>query len=137
MDCTSHLWETAGITASNFTRCTCLTYGWSAICCGTPAITLEILWTCIQTVWREILQDHTQALSNSMPHHLEALIAVHGGFTSYWNLTVTDHLECGKFNYLYIVMYLIFCRNFILVTCILLGVSFLQTLVYILVNFIC
>ncbi|KAJ4439760.1 hypothetical protein ANN_07888 [Periplaneta americana] len=41
---------------------------------GPPAPTLDTLWSLIQTAWREIPQEHIQALSDSMPRRLEALI---------------------------------------------------------------
>ena len=48
-----------------------------------PALTLDALWTRIQTVWRDNHQEGIQGLFDSMPRRIEPLIAAHEGFTSY------------------------------------------------------
>ena len=53
------------------------------VCHGPPAATLDTLWTCIQTAWRETPQEYVQALFDSMTQRLEALIVVRGYFTPY------------------------------------------------------
>ena len=40
-----------------------------------PPTTHDALWTSIQTVWRQIPKGHIQALFDSIPRRLEALIA--------------------------------------------------------------
>ena len=50
---------------------------------GPPAPTLDALWTRIQIAWRDIPQEDIQGLFDSMPRHIETLIAAHGGFTPY------------------------------------------------------
>ena len=50
---------------------------------GPPAPTLDALWTCIQTTWRDIPQEDIQGLFDSIPQRIETLIAVHGGLTPY------------------------------------------------------
>ena len=56
-----------------------------------PANILDTLWILIQAAWRETPQEHIQALFDSIPQHLEALIAVHAGYTSY---TSYSHRSC-------------------------------------------
>ena len=73
---------------------------------GPPAPTLDTLWTCIQTVWRDIPQEDIQGLFDSMPRRIETLIAAHGGFTPYWNHMLTDHVQFCNSNRLSIAMYL-------------------------------
>lgn len=50
---------------------------------GPPAATVDALWTRLQTAWQCVPQQHIQALFDSMPRRLEALIAARGGFTPY------------------------------------------------------
>ena len=57
--------------------------GRSLICQGPPALTLDALWTRMQTAWRDIAQEDIQGLFDSMPRRIETLIAAHGGFTPY------------------------------------------------------
>ncbi|KAJ8868922.1 hypothetical protein PR048_030463 [Dryococelus australis] len=42
---------------------------------GPPATTVDAVWTRIQTVWREIPQEHIQVLFDSVPRRFGALIA--------------------------------------------------------------
>ena len=57
--------------------------GRQLICQGPPAPTLDVLWTHMQTAWRDILQEDIQGLFDSIPRRIETLIAAHGGFTPY------------------------------------------------------
>ena len=50
---------------------------------GPPALTLDALWTCVQTAWRDIPQEDIQGLFDSMLRSIETLIAAHGGLTPY------------------------------------------------------
>ena len=53
----------------------CLGYGWwQPVRYSPPATILDVLQTHLQTAWKEIDQNHIQALFNSMPRRLEALI---------------------------------------------------------------
>ncbi|KAJ8868297.1 hypothetical protein PR048_029813 [Dryococelus australis] len=45
------------------------------VCHGPPTTTVDALWTCIQTEWREIPQEHIHVLFDSMPRRLGALTA--------------------------------------------------------------
>ena len=77
----------------------------------------------IQTAWRDIPQEDIQVLFDSMPWCIENLIAAHGGFTSYWNHMLIDHVQFCNSNCLSIAMYLICGIHYISVTCLLLGVA--------------
>ena len=90
---------------------------------GPPAPTLDALFTCIQTAWRDIPQENIQDLFDSMPRRIETLIAAHGGLLPYSNHMLTDHVQFCYSNRLSIVMYLICGIHFISVTCLLLGVA--------------
>ena len=89
-DCAS-LPKMMGITASlagMFTRHVahqiCLGYGWSATySSGFSSTTLDALWTCIQTAWRDIPEEDIQGIFDSMSQCIEILIAAHEGFTPY------------------------------------------------------
>ena len=50
---------------------------------GPLAPTLDALWTPIQTAWMDIPQEDIQGLFDTMPRHIETLIAAYGGFTPY------------------------------------------------------
>ena len=50
---------------------------------GPTAHTLDVLWTRLQTAWRDIPQEDSLGLSDSMTRRIETLIAAHGGFTPY------------------------------------------------------
>ena len=90
---------------------------------GPPAPTLDALWTCLQTAWRDIPQEDIQGLFDSMPRCIVSLIAVHGSFTPCWNHMLTDHVQFCNSNCLSIAMYLICGIHFITVTCLLHGVA--------------
>lgn len=63
----------------------CDMVGWQLVCHTAPPTTVDAFWTHIQTVWREIPQEPIEAIFNSMPQCLEALIAAHSGFTKILN----------------------------------------------------
>ena len=86
------------------------------ICQSPPAPTLDPLRTRIQTAWRDIPQEDIQGLFDSLPWHVERLIAAHGGFTPYWNHMLTDHAQFFNSNHLSIARYLICCIHFISLT---------------------
>ena len=48
-----------------------------------PAPPLDVLWTRIQTAWRDIPQEDIQGLFDSMPRRIETLIAARRGFAPY------------------------------------------------------
>ena len=50
---------------------------------GPPAPNLDVLWTRIQTAWRDVPQEDIQGLFDSIPRRIETLIAAHEGFTPY------------------------------------------------------
>lgn len=50
---------------------------------GPPVTGVTDLWARLQTAWREIPQDRIQNLFDSMPRRIAALIAAHGGHTTY------------------------------------------------------
>jgi hypothetical protein len=50
-----------------FTKHTWNMDAWQLVHHGSPATTLEALWTHMQTVWRKIPQENIQACCDSMP----------------------------------------------------------------------
>ena len=70
---------------------------------GPPALTLDALWTRLQTAWREIPKEHIQGLFDSMPRCIETLQL----------MEASHHIEitCSQ------IMY----SSVILIVCLLLG----------------
>ena len=72
----------------------------------------DSFWICLQIVWKEVSLEHFHFICDSILQILEALIAVHGGFTPHWNLVVRNHVELCNSNHLCIVMYVICHMSF-------------------------
>ena len=70
---------------------------------GTPVTSVTDLWARLQTAWRDIPQERNQNLFDSMLQRMAALIAAHGGHTTYWILGLSGHVQMSQVNHLLLV----------------------------------